>query len=621
MKASRKLIPALALCLTALHGVSALTDAELRAEMTDRARKEVLSLAADEVAPAELGEWKDIIDSSLFCLFRRTELYRGPLRVLVTKNPAALCRLYPDGTFVITSALLDWIDETIFLDTSESQRRLRDFESERERRLIPFLAGEAARFALGSQTAAYRRSPAAYPVLTREESLEADLFCPVILEQAGHEPSLYRSWLETMAATYREPAAQAVFSSWLAGLPSPDIRLAALDASGDERNFVSGSFSEILAALRSGSGLEEADAALAPLRERFPSSVWISRLEALVRHARWLASVPPETQRVKTLLPFAADEDPSRAAFAALLGDAVPRTAANPATGQKSAIPGDVRLYLAAIEAYKKTLGVYADPGLSSAYSLLLYASGNPDVRALALKTGEEAAAAEDGSSSVLARSNYALLLFQSDTDPARSRYLLESLAGQRTGAARRDPVFLDEGFPEDRRDILLNLALTLRAAGDTENARLREAELAPLLVPGATAAGNAANGLRAPAIALRNLKPGMTTDELVSAWGRPSEIVYTIHSERWKYGNLNAEVIVSAGKDSAQRVLLVRVGMASPISLPGDIRAGDKASLLGESLGAVAYRAGDCEVYLKEGTRVSVFSRAGRIRSFTAGY
>ena len=120
MNAFRKLIPALAACLMALQGASALTDAEIRAEMSDRARKEVLSLAADEIASGELGEWKDIIDSSLFCLFRRTELYRGPLRVLVTKNPEAMCRLYPDGTFVIASALLDWIDEAIFAASATS---------------------------------------------------------------------------------------------------------------------------------------------------------------------------------------------------------------------------------------------------------------------------------------------------------------------------------------------------------------------------------------------------------------------------------------------------------------------------------------------------------------------
>lgn len=627
MNVFRKPAPALLACAVAAlaaWSAPALSGADLRAAMTDRARKEVLSLSKGELPSGELGEWKDIIDSILFCIFRRTELYRGPLRVLVARNDAIVSRLYADGTFVLSTGLLDAIDADIFRAAGESARRLRDFAAERESRLAPFIAPEAARFALDGAASSFARNPAGYPLPSRPEVLDADLLSPVLLDLAGYDGASYAAWLGSLRDIYRNPSAWPAFVPYLSALPAPDDRLAALDSSAEELADIEAEFGETLSALRGGVGLEDADQALAALGERFPASTWVSRLASLVRHSFWLSSVPAGVQRVKTILPFAAEADPSREAFVALLGkktalsgEPAGSPASAPAAAPASAaaaeaIPGDARAYIAAVESYKKTLASYNDPALASAYALLLYASGNPGVRELALKTADEAARAEAeaGSTSVTARANGALLLYLSGTGTARALFTLETLRTSRAETADRDPVLLDEGWPEDRRDLALNLALILGETGDRAGAAELEAELY-------TTVAGAGDGR----LAFRNARPGISADDLVARWGRPSEIVYTWHLENWVFDSLRASVLVSADGSGTRRVTLIRVGPRSPVSLPSDIRPEDRLSDLEAALGPADYRAGDSSVYLEDGLRISVFALSGRIRSFTAGF
>ena len=111
-------------------------------------RDEIAEASLNEVAVSEIGEWYDIIETSLFMLIRRTELFRGTARLMITDMQNARCMMYPDGTVLVSTGLLDYIDSLLFMDTSGSARRIRNFNSERENFFAPIAAVCAAQFAL-----------------------------------------------------------------------------------------------------------------------------------------------------------------------------------------------------------------------------------------------------------------------------------------------------------------------------------------------------------------------------------------------------------------------------------------------------------------------------------------
>ena len=73
-------------------------------------RDEIAKASSNEIAASEVGEWYDIIETSLFMLIRRTELFRGTMRLIITDRQNARCMLYPDGTVLVSTGLLDYID-------------------------------------------------------------------------------------------------------------------------------------------------------------------------------------------------------------------------------------------------------------------------------------------------------------------------------------------------------------------------------------------------------------------------------------------------------------------------------------------------------------------------------
>ncbi len=585
-----------------------------RLAMNEKARAEIAILTLSEAAPGTLGEWNDIISDSLFLLFRHTELFRGGMRVLVVENTAVFARMYPEGTFALSTGLLDYIDESLFESAADSTRRLRNFDSEREAVLFPFLVIEAAHFALDHQFTAYERNsttgisagsdPFRY---SAAEVFQADRFSHILLSLAEFDPLLCDQLLSSLDAIYASSPANPAFAAYFQGLPSPSVRLATLANSSKNLPKITAEFSAVLSSLRSGLALTEASDSLAALAETYPASPWLDRLEAIVLHRLWLATVPERIQRLKTFFPVAAECDPSTTAFHDLFNDVRPEFPASRTGSKKNflsggTIPGDVNLYEAARVAYQKDADTQSDSGLAPSRAMLLAWTDDE----AALQMAENAATAETGSRDVTARANYASLLYLTGTDYARAQYLLDALPG------RQRQLGIDRGIPGDERDILLNSALMLRPLGDLSRSLEKKKAFDRLYLPSAPVG----------TISFRQITVADTADTLASKWGRPTEIIYNYVTENWNYPSLSASVLL--GSDPAvpgrQIIHRIRFGTGSPLTPGNDIRAGDSRNDFESVFGKSVYRAGDFEVYLKDGNRISVFYLSDKIRSVTAG-
>ena len=585
------------------------SDDEARQSMMNAARQELQALSAHEVPAGSLGEWGDVIDSSLFLAFRRTELWRGPLRPLVTDDTAVGARLYPEGTFVITSGLLDYIDTTLFETAADSPRRMRNLTQERETMLLPFIAAEAAHFALDHRFTAWKRTSGSAESFTAAskpsttETLEADGIAAILLESAGTDPAAYRLWLTSLDAAAK--SGKGDFSAYLAGLPTTNERIAALDATQKRVPDAAAEIANSLECIRSGAGFSDAADGIATLKDVYHDSPWVARLEAIILHRAWLVTVTPEEQRLRTFFPCADERDPAQSGFVELLRKNV---GGKPASTK--GVPGNQDAYAKALQAYGKIPEAWRDPGLASAWAMLLVRSANEADRKLAVLTAKAAAAEEEGTQAVTARANCAAVLYLSGTDTARAKALMDTLL-KKNAPAKMPRGSVDAGHPGDERDLLVNAALIFRATGEAKKSIAIRATLDPLIAEGPAT------------IALKGVRAGDDTDTLAAKWGKPAEITYNYYTENWLYPAYSASVLVEPGANGGaeKTIRLIRFGGSSTLSPGGDIRVGDAQSDLEGYFGKPTYRSGDCDVYLKDGNRIAAFCLAGKIRSVVCGY
>lgn len=619
MKTSRAICIASVIFLLAGFPLAALTDTEFRKDLLDETKKELAPIEAKEIQASSLGEWNNAINSSLFLLFRKTELFRGQIRVLVIDDDAVISKIYPDGTFVISSGLLDYIDQSLFEETANSPRRIRNFDSEREAAIIPFLAPEAAHFALGHAFAAWKRSQETSMVPSTDENLDADRFALVLLKLAGLDSGVMEESLSSLAKKMGNGTLGSAFADYTAPLPSPEKRLAAIRDAAENIDRIAGSFGIALDALKRGNSFREARDSLVSLAEKVPDAPYVARLYAIVAHLRWIETVSEADQAVPTFFPYAPESGANRKAFIAIAtGTAATGTGptnevpvANsgiadfpqePAVSATTPTPGNASLYAEADTAYRNALEMLDEPGLASAYAMLAVRAGNDGAIRNALDLASAAAIRESGTRSFAARANYANLLFLTGTDYAKAQYFIESLASPQ--ARGSDAKYLDTGIPGDSRDLVLSHALMMRALGDTKRATDRVAAIAPLF----------GKSRDIGSVDLRHLHIGDMPDNLAEKWGRPASIVYNYPTETWVYPSLSASVVLEG------KVSRVRIFAHSPLSPGFDVRTGDSRSDFESMFGKPVYRAGDCDVYMKDGNRISVLYLADRIRTITVG-
>lgn len=593
--------------------------AESRRAMLSFAAGQVKSLSAREVPATELGEWKELLDASLFLLIRKTEVYRGPIRIMAVSDDSAFARMYPDGTFVASTGLFDYIDRTIFEETAASSRRVRDFDVEREAMLVPFLATEVARFALDQHFASWMYSQGTFLEPDSNACYEADGLAAVLLDLAGYDGNPLHASLNRLRKLWFENAVDISLQDYATTFPSPDLRLDALEKASKDIERITGEFASVLSALRYGTPIKSAQESLAALDERYPASPYIARLAAIAAHMRALEVIPANEQALPVFFPVATvSSGTASPSVAAGVGNRAPfleiakTKRASTATAVFSGLPilpgkkpasGNVAaLSGAALQAYDKALSLRDEPGLASARAQLLARAGNADSIAAALATAERAALLESGANSFTARANWAILLFLAGSDYAKAQKLVESLSSSVSEPS--SPQYLDIGVPGDGRDLVLAHAIMLRLLGDSAVADARSRQASSLFDAKA----------QTGTIDLRRVKIGDPVDVLTERWGEPASILYDYYSETWSYPSLAATVMVG------KKVELVCIARGSPISPGSDLRCGDRRDEFEAAFGASAYRAGDCEVYVKDGNRVSVLYLAGRIRFMTFG-
>lgn len=599
----------IALVLAALP-LAAREDAAARADkrpdwLAASARR-VSELSARAVPAEEIGDWGQVIDATLFLVCRRAEIYRGRLVPLVVDAPAVIVELFPDGTFAISTAALDYIDERVFEEAGPSPRRMKSLDAEREALLAPFVAIEAARYALDLGYASFARGGPQ----SVGETHEADRLATLILAAAGYQLDLTGFFTQLSTEWRPSPSDGATrFSAYLPNAPSPRSRADLLAREKEGLVSLSDEVRAALSALRSGRVSAETVDSLRALGDVFPGSRWAARLEAMALHARWLATVPRSSRLLETFLPLGAESAPRAQAIFPTYGDGSTPKPGAPIV-DLSSIPGDEALWRAARDAYDRDVDVAGDYLLSSAYAALLARSSSTADRARALEIASAAAAAERVG--FAARANYASILFLSGTDRVHALFLAERAeAAARLAVPSRDasrPREVSPGLVGDTRLLAANRATMLALAGKADEARKVEQEaLAHTSVQPSSGA----------ALRLRGVAPGDAADVLSERWGRPASIRYDYESEYWFYPGLRATVSIgTATKPGAVgRVESIVLGDRSPVSLVEDLRVGDSLEAFERELGPELWRVGDLSVRARGGLVVSVLFVSGTAR------
>lgn len=600
------LIPLVFLLTAAFCFGDALTDGiYARERLMQVYRDEIAAASTNEIAASEIGEWYEIIETALFMLMRRTELFRGTMRLIITDQQSVRCMLYPDGTFLISTGLLDYIDSLLFTDISGSARRIRSFNTERENFFAPIAAVYAARFALNYY------STASDTALSQENMYTADIFASVLLDIAGYPRGLMEVWLSRLDTIQKDTATMRLFRSFETGTADADSRLDQLYSNSEAVTHLYEEISGVLFALQNRRGTADARAVLENLLQLFPDSLYINRLNALIAHQAWLASLDKRDQELATILPAAVYDNASvfsffQAADFMLEDEENEEDDASDYFSKIMPAKGNSKIYAQAKKAYNDYLSLMYEAGVASSYAHLLASSPLAHERATVLSISEQADLFHAGADDKSARANYAALLYLVGKDYTKSLLLLSDCLNT---AARKNSkkLFLTTGFPADERLIRCNYFRILKKVKDKTGAAQERKWLADILKEPA---------LDVP-IVLRNVSLGTTVDDLLTAWNQPSAIIYNYYSERWLYRLLNTEIIIRA-KNEGGVVLQISVGFPSSLTLFNDIRTGDSAEAFEKICGSAVYRSGDALIYHRQGNVLQVIYGNNKIRNVT---
>ena len=566
-------------------------------------RDEIAAASSNEIAASEVGEWYDIIETSLFMLIRRTEIFRGTMRLIITDRRNARCMMYPDGTVLVSTGLLDYIDSVLFMDTTGSARRIRNFNNERENFFAPIAAVCAAQFALNYYGTTKNAT------LSPEKLYTIDIMASVLLNIAGYPQGLLETWLDRLTSIQDNPETAKLFTSFLTGSVKPVARFEQLNANGEEVTHLYEEISGVLFALQNRRGTADARTVLDNLLQLFPQSLYINRMNALVSHQTWLNSLDKRDLEMATILPAAVYDNASVFAFFQSADFMFENDDDEQSDYFSKTMPArsNSAVYEQAKKAYSDYLTMIYEAGMASSYAYLLASSPLTHERDAVLSIAEQADLFHAGADDKTARANYAALLYLVRKDYTKAQQLLadclHSAARKTTGKV----LFLTTGFPADERLIRCNYFRILKKMNDKAGTAQERQWLADILK----------DPEEVVPLVLRNVSVGDTVDKLLSAWDRPSSIIYNYYSERWLYRLLNTEVIIRS-KDGDGAVLQMSVGFPSSLTLFNDIRTGDSREAFEKACGKAVYRSGDALMYHTQGNLLQVIYGNNKIRNIT---
>ena len=566
-------------------------------------RNEIADASSHEIATSEVGEWYDIIETSLFMLIRRTELFRGTMRLIITDRKNAYCMMYPDGTFLVSTGLLDYIDSILFMDTSGSARKVRNLNNERENFFAPIAAVCAAQFALNYYSTAKNTA------LSSEKVYTVDIMASVLLTIAGYPQGLLETWLERLVSIQSDTATAKVFASFSTASVKPAARLDQLNGNGDDITHLYEEISGVLFALQNRRGTADARTVLDNLLQLFPQSLYINRLNALVSHQAWLNSLDKRDTEMATILPAAVYDDTSVFTFFQLADFMFENDDDEQSDYVSKTMPTRINsaIYNQAKKAYSDYLTMIYEAGIASSYAYLLASSPLPHERDTVLSIAEQANLFYTGADDKTARANYAALLFLLRKDYTKAQQLLADCLYASVRKTTGKVLFVTTGFPVDERLIRCNYFRILKKLNNKTGAAKERQWLADILKEPETVVP----------IVLRNVSVGDTVDKLLSAWNRPSSIIYNYYSERWFYGLFNTELIVRS-KDGDGAVLQISIGFPSSLTLFNEIRTGDSRETFEKICGKAVYRSCDALIYHKQGNLLQVIYGNNKVRNIT---
>lgn len=566
-------------------------------------REEIAAASSNEISASSIGEWYEILETSLFMLMRKTEVFRGSMRLIITDQQTARCMLYPDGTFLISSGLLDYIDSVLFLDAAGSARRIRNFNTERENFFAPIAAVAAAQFALNYYPGTAART------LPNDRIYTIDILANVFLDIAGYPRSLLETWLTYLERAQSDKGTAAMLRSFVSGPVSAHERLEQLYNNSEAVTHLYEEISGILFALQNRRGTLDARNILENLRQLFPESIYMHRLNALICHQAWLNSLDQREKELATILP-AAIYDPQTVFSFFQAVDIMPDDGRYDHEAdylsKSSPIKGNSKIYAQAKKAYGDYLCLMYEAGIAASYAHLLTASPLAHERDAVLKIAEQADLFHAAADDVSARANYAALLYLVAKDYTKARILLSECL-QAVNRKNTQKLFLTTGFPADERLIRCNLIRMLNRLNEKEAAAQEKKRLSAILqepnedVP----------------IVLRNISLGTSVDDLLRAWNEPSSIIYNYYSERWLYRLLNTEIIIRA-KNQGGTVLQMTIGFPSSLTLFNDVRTGDSRDAFETICGKPLYRSCDAFIYHRKGSMLQVIYGNNKIRNVT---
>ena len=564
---------------------------------------EIAAASSYEIAAGEVGEWYNIIDTTLFMLIRRTELFRGTMRLIITDRQNARCMMYPDGTFLVSTGLLDYIDSQLFMDASGSARRIRNFNTERENFFAPIAAVCAAQFALNYYGTTKNTA------LSLEKRSTADIMAGVLLSIAGYPQGLLETWLERLGSIQRDTETAKVFASFLADSVTPTVRFEQLTGNGEAATHLYEELSSVLFALQNRRGTADARTVLDNLLQQFPQSLYINRVNALVAHQAWLNSLDKRNTELATILPAAVYDNASVFAFFQAADFMFETDDDEPSDYVSKTMPtrSNSTVYEQAKKAYNDYLSIIYEAGVASSYAYLLASSPLAHERNTVLSIAEQADLFHTGADDKTARANYAALLYLLRKDYTKAKQLLADCLYSPARKTTGKVLLLTTGFPADERLIRCNYFLILKKLNDKTGAAKERQWLADILKDPETIVP----------IALRNVSVGDTVDKLLSAWNKPSSIIYNYYSERWFYRSFNTELIVRS-KDGDGVILQMSVGFPSSLTLFNGIRTGDSRDSLEKVCGKAVYRSCDALMYHRQGNLLQVVYGNDKIRNIT---
>ena len=119
------------------------------------------SLSQKEIPLSELGDWKETIENSFFRVIRETDFSKADYKIVIIEQPDFIVDVSLSGVCLISTGVLDFIDDTLFSLVGSSSRRIKNIDIEREKILIPLIATSVSHLALNHRLNNYNQDVAA----------------------------------------------------------------------------------------------------------------------------------------------------------------------------------------------------------------------------------------------------------------------------------------------------------------------------------------------------------------------------------------------------------------------------------------------------------------------------